>query len=74
VTKIIGADGSRGATGPVIHRLSPWMPLIIAAEAVVGRCLGSVSPGTSIGRCDRPSRCGWSTYVSCDAPPSLRDA
>jgi hypothetical protein len=69
-----GAAGSGGAAGPMIHHLSPWTPLITAPEAVVGWFLGSVSPGTRMHRCGLPSRCGWPTSVSCDAPPSLRDA
>jgi hypothetical protein len=36
-TKIIGAARSGGAPSPVIHRLLPWMPLITAPKAVVGR-------------------------------------
>jgi hypothetical protein len=58
-----GAAGSLGAAGPVIHLLSPWMPLITAPEAVVGRLIGSVSPGASVDRCGRPSRCGRTTSV-----------
>jgi hypothetical protein len=30
------AAGSGGAAGPMIHRLSPWTPLITAPEAVDG--------------------------------------
>jgi hypothetical protein len=73
---VSGARGPKiiGAVGPMIHRVSAWMPLITAPEAVVARCLGSVSPGTSIGRCGRPSGCGQPTSVPCDALPSLRDA
>jgi hypothetical protein len=56
------------AVGPMIHRLSPWMPLITAPEAVVGRFLGSVSPCTLMDRCGRP------TFMPCDAPLMLRDA
>jgi hypothetical protein len=41
-----GAAGSLGVAGPMIHFLSPWTPLITAPEAVVGRLIGSVSPGT----------------------------
>jgi hypothetical protein len=55
-------------SAPMIHRLSPWTPLISAPEAVEGRFLGSVSPDT------RMDRCGPPTFVPCDAPPSLRDA
>jgi hypothetical protein len=69
-----GAAGSGGAAGPMIHRLSPWTPLITAPEAVVGRFLGSVSPGTRMDRCSRPSRSGQPTSVPCDALPILRDA
>jgi hypothetical protein len=69
-----GAAESGGATGPMIHRLSPWTPLITAPKAVVGHFLGSVSPDTSVDRCGRPSRCGRPISVPCDAPPLLRDA
>jgi hypothetical protein len=34
----------------------------------------SVSVGTAVGRCSRPSRCGWPTSTSWDEPPLLRDA
>jgi hypothetical protein len=44
--KMSGAAGSLGVASPVIHCLSPWMPLITVPEAVVGQLLGSVSPGT----------------------------
>jgi hypothetical protein len=71
---MLGAAGSLGAAGPMIHCLSPWTPLITAPEAVVGRLLGSVSPGASVDRCDRSSRCGRPTSVPCDAPTLLRDA
>jgi hypothetical protein len=71
---IPGAASSLGASGPVMCRLSPWMLLVTAPEAVVGRLLGSVSPGTLIDRCGRPSRCGRPTPVSCDAPTELGDA
>jgi hypothetical protein len=64
----------RRCTGPMIHRLSTWMPLITALEVVKSRCLGSVSPGMAVGTCSRPSRCGWPTSMSWDEPPSLRDA
>jgi hypothetical protein len=63
-----------GAAGPMIHRLTPWTPLITAPEAVVGGFNGSVSPGTRMDSCGRPSRCGWPTSVPCDASPTLRDA
>ena len=63
-----GAAGSLGAAGPVIHHLSPWTLMIPAPEVVVGRLLGSVSPGASVHRCGRP------TPVPCDAPTLLRDA
>jgi hypothetical protein len=66
--------GSGGADGPMIHRHSPWTPLITSPEAVGGQFLGSVSPGTRMDRCGRPSRCDWPTSVPCDAQPSLRDA
>jgi hypothetical protein len=69
-----GAVGSGGASDPMIHRLSPWTPLITVPEVVVGRFVGSVSPSTSVDRCSRPSRCGRPTFVLCDAPPSLMDA
>jgi hypothetical protein len=35
-----------GVVGPVMCHLSSWTPLITAPEAVVGRLLGLVSPGT----------------------------
>jgi hypothetical protein len=57
----IGAAESRGATGPVIHHLLTWTLLILAPEAVVGRLLASVLVGMAVGRCGRPSRCGWPT-------------
>jgi hypothetical protein len=63
-----GAAGSLGADGPMIHCLLTRTPLITAPEAVVGRLLRSVSPGT------RRDRCGWPTSMPCDAPPLLRDA
>jgi hypothetical protein len=63
-----GAAHSLGAAGPMIHRLSPWTPLITAPKVVVGRFLGPVSLGTRMDRCDRP------TSVTCDASPMLRDA
>jgi hypothetical protein len=71
---ITGATGSRCAAGPVIHRLSPLTPLITTPEAVEGRCLGSVLPGMTVGRCGQPSRCGRPSSVLCDEPPLLRDA
>jgi hypothetical protein len=57
-----------GASGPVIHRLSHWMPLITTPEVVVGRLLGSISLDTSV------DRSGWPIPVPCDAPTMLRDA
>jgi hypothetical protein len=63
-----GVADSIGVIDPMIHRLSPWTPLITAPEAVVGWLLGSVSPSTPMDRC---SRC---TSMPCDAPPTLRDA
>ena len=47
------ATGSLGAASPGMCRLSPWTPLITAPEAVVGRSLESVSPGTRLARCGR---------------------
>jgi hypothetical protein len=41
---MLGAAGSGGAAGPVIHRLMPWTPLITYFEAVVGRFLGWFRP------------------------------
>jgi hypothetical protein len=38
------ATSSLGAAGPMIHRLTPWTPLITAPEAVVGGFNGSVRP------------------------------
>jgi hypothetical protein len=52
--KVGGTVVSPGAAGPVIHRLWTWTTLITAPEAVVGRLLGSVSPGTPVDRCGRP--------------------
>jgi hypothetical protein len=63
-----------GAAGPVMCRLSPWMPLIIAPEAVIGRLLGSISPGTRVDMCGWSSRCSGPTIVSCDASNFLKDA
>jgi hypothetical protein len=68
------AAGSLGEAGPMIHRLSPWTPLITAPEVVVGQFLRLVSPNTRMDRCGRPSRCGRPTFMSCDALPTLRDA
>jgi hypothetical protein len=34
----------------------------------------SVSVGTTVGMCGRPSRCGRPTSMLWDEPPSLRDA
>jgi hypothetical protein len=65
---IPGEAGSRGAAGIVIHHLSPWTLLINAPEAVEGRFLRSVSPGMTVGRCDRPNS------VPCDELHSLMDA
>jgi hypothetical protein len=45
----------------MIHRLSTWTLLILAAEAVEGRFLASVLAGMVVGRCNRPSRCGRAT-------------
>jgi hypothetical protein len=67
VANMSGAAGLGSAVGPMIHRLSPWMPLITAPEAVVGQFLGSVSPSTWM------DRCGRHTSVSCDVPPTLRE-
>jgi hypothetical protein len=50
-----------GAAGPGMCRLLPWTPLITAPEVVVGRFLGSVSPGTQVDRCSWPFRCGQPT-------------
>jgi hypothetical protein len=69
----IGADGSRGAVGPMTHRLLTWMLLIVAPEAVEGRFLASVLAGMAVGRCDRPSGCGQPTSKPWDEPPSLGD-
>jgi hypothetical protein len=63
-----GAARLRGTAGLVIHCLSPWTLLTTTPEAVEGRFLGSVLPGMMVGRCGRPYS------VSCDEPPSLRDA
>jgi hypothetical protein len=52
----------------MIHYLLTWTLLILAPEAVEGRCLGSVSTGMAVRRCGRPYP------ESCDEPPSLRDA
>jgi hypothetical protein len=57
----------------MIHRLLTWTLLILAPEAVVGRLLGSVSPGTQVDRCGRPYRCGAPTQLLWDAPTVLRD-
>jgi hypothetical protein len=57
-----------GAVGTGMCRLLPWTPLITAPKAVVGQVLGSVSPGTRVDRCGRP------TPMPCDAPTMLRDA
>jgi hypothetical protein len=64
---MLGATGSLGAAGPVIHHLSPWMPLITTPDAIVGWPLGYFSPGALVDRCGRP------TSVPRDAPPMLRD-
>jgi hypothetical protein len=64
----IGATGSRGAAGPMIHRLLTWTLLILAPEAVEGRFLASVLAGMAVGRCGRPTSKPW------DEPPSPRDA
>jgi hypothetical protein len=68
--KVGGVQGGHitGAAGPVMCCLSAWTLLITAPEAVVGRLLGSVSPGT------RVDRCGRATSVPCDAPTLLWDA
>jgi hypothetical protein len=71
---ITGAAGSRGAVSPVIHRLSPWMLQILAPEAVEGWFLASVLARMAVGRCGRPSRCGWPTSKPWDEPHSLGDA
>jgi hypothetical protein len=65
---------SRGAAGPMIHRLLTWMSLILAPKAVEGRFLASVLAGMAVGRCGRPSRCGRPTSKPWDEPPSLGDA
>jgi hypothetical protein len=70
----IGATGSRGATGPMIHRLLTWTPLILAPEAVEGRFLASVLAGLAVGRFGRPSRCGRPTSKLWDESPLLGDA
>jgi hypothetical protein len=46
----LGAAAPLGTAGPVMCRLSPWTLLITAPEVVVGRLLGSVSPGTLVDR------------------------
>jgi hypothetical protein len=71
---ITGATGSRGAAGPMIHRLLTWTLLILAAEAVEGQFLASVLVGVVVGRCGRPSRCSRPTSKPWDEPPSLGDA
>jgi hypothetical protein len=40
------------------------MTLITAPEAVVGRLLGSVSPGTPVDRCGRSYRCGRTSKIT----------
>jgi hypothetical protein len=57
----------------MIHRILTWMLLILAPEAVEGPQLESVSVGTTVGRCGRPSRCGRPTSKPWDEPPSLSD-
>ena len=64
----LGAASSLGTAGPRMCRLSPWTLLITAPEAVVGRLLGSVSPGTPVDRCGRPYP------MPCDALIVLGDA
>jgi hypothetical protein len=49
-----GAAVSPGAADPMIHHLWTWTTPITALEVVLGRLLGSVSPGTLVG----PYRCG----------------
>jgi hypothetical protein len=63
--KTPGAAGSLSTAGPGMCRLSPWTLLTTAPEAVVGRLLGSVSPGTPVDRCDQPYP------MPCDAPTVL---
>jgi hypothetical protein len=48
-----GAAVSLGVTSPMIQRLWTWTTLFTTPEAVVGRLLGSVSPGTLVDRCSR---------------------
>jgi hypothetical protein len=67
-------DQIKGCGQPVIHLLLPWTLLITAPEAVEGRFLGSVSPGMTVGRCGRPSRCGRPYSVSWDELPLPKDA
>jgi hypothetical protein len=52
----------------MIHHLLTWTLLILASEAVEGRLLESVSAGTAVGRCGRPTSKPW------DEPPSPNDA
>jgi hypothetical protein len=66
--------GSRGAAGPMIHRLLTWMLLILAPEAVEGQFLVSVLASMAVGRGGRASRCDWLTSKLWDEPPSLGDA
>jgi hypothetical protein len=47
---MLGAAISQGAADLEMCRLSPWTPLITTPEAVVGRLLGSVLPGTRVDR------------------------
>jgi hypothetical protein len=56
--KTLGAAVSQGTADPRMCRLSPWTLLIAAPKAVVGRLLGSVSPGTLGYMCCRSYRYG----------------
>jgi hypothetical protein len=57
----------------MIHHLLTWTLLILAPEAVVGRLLGSVSPGTQVIGAAGPIGAGAPTQFPCDAPTMLRD-
>jgi hypothetical protein len=48
----------------MIHGLWTWMTLIIAPEAVVGRLLGSVSPGTQVDSCGQYYRCERTSQIT----------
>jgi hypothetical protein len=58
----------------MIHRLLTWTLLILAPEAIEGRFLASVLASMAVGRCGRPSNCGWPTSKLWDELPSLGDA